>query len=814
LSLDHVMRLTLRTLLAYLDNTLDPQDADDLRQKLSESGRATELVQRIRNTLASRDLASPSPQAVGPVEEANVISEYLDSTLPSEQVAEIERACQESDLHLAEAAACHQILTLVLGRKAEVSPELRQRIYQLPEKNVEEIAAAAGSFSSVSIPDELAIGSGQDAILTSEADSATRTGRPVQPVGKGDSGVSDAPTRIRQTAVGEDGAAKDKSAIAGSKPRGSHGAAAIYGGRIRTSRIAPWLLSLALAAVLLFLLTRIFSPLLTDDRLTSSGVDPALGVDSGGDVASQTPLVNGEIPDESSQPTTESGNTELVPVGEAQPDDGDDSLDSDAPPLPEASPLPEALPAPEPSTTVEDLAPAVTVTPKSDSPESVETAADKSQPGAPEMATELAAPVGSPSADAEKSSDVTSVAPPGGDAEESLAAPEQVSGQPAAAAPRAEAATVTAESFPTLLTARIDSDEAGKWVRLSEGMSVVEGVTVVCAPTFRGRMESVTGVVVTMVGPTQIRWTRHDDVLTIQVDFGRVLLAAAEPDVSVNVMLADQPVRLHLPDVDTVVAVSARHLRLPGADPLAEGNRTSLAGVLLVRGTATLDSGTSTEMLVTGQQWIRRGDSRTQVSTLEAIPEWIDPPDPNESTLESAARQGLIAILAADQPLDLSLREASGFRQAEVAALAAQALLFMGRVDVYFGGDGILSEPKQMIYWPDHYRALMEAYDQTPEMAGIVSESVADMDSANAASISRLLIGYSQDQLKAGGDEELVKLLDSPSMSVRVLALENLRKITGTILYFRADQDNAVRRDPGIKKWEVWQRKGDIRWPE
>jgi hypothetical protein len=51
-------------------------------------------------------------------------------------------------------------------------------------------------------------------------------------------------------------------------------------------------------------------------------------------------------------------------------------------------------------------------------------------------------------------------------------------------------------------------------------------------------------------------------------------------------------------------------------------------------------------------------------------------------------------------------------------------------------------------------------------------------------------------------------------MAVRVLALENLRRITGTTLYFRAEQDNAVRRTQGIKKWTTRQRKGDIRWPE
>ena len=49
------MRLTLRTLLAYLDNTLEPQDEEILRMKLTESGFATQLVTRIRASLVNAE---------------------------------------------------------------------------------------------------------------------------------------------------------------------------------------------------------------------------------------------------------------------------------------------------------------------------------------------------------------------------------------------------------------------------------------------------------------------------------------------------------------------------------------------------------------------------------------------------------------------------------------------------------------------------------------------------------------------------------------------------------------------------------------
>src|SRR4030095_3201774 len=123
------MRLTLRTMLAYMDDVLDPADADQLRQKIEESDFASGLADRIRGVLKKLRIDAPKVDGKGMGNDANTVSEYLDSALEQDRVAEFERVCLESDKHLCEVAACHQVLTIVLGKPADVPDGLRERVY-------------------------------------------------------------------------------------------------------------------------------------------------------------------------------------------------------------------------------------------------------------------------------------------------------------------------------------------------------------------------------------------------------------------------------------------------------------------------------------------------------------------------------------------------------------------------------------------------------------------------------------------------------------------------------------------------------------
>jgi hypothetical protein len=145
------MRLTLRTLLAYLDDTLEPMEAKLIGDKVAESEAAQELISRIKLVTRRRRLTTPPATGPGARLDANTVAEYLDNALSPEQLAEVEETCIGSDAHLADIAACHQILTLVLGEPILVPPTARQRMYalnrgpeSLPRRKVRAAAVGQG----------------------------------------------------------------------------------------------------------------------------------------------------------------------------------------------------------------------------------------------------------------------------------------------------------------------------------------------------------------------------------------------------------------------------------------------------------------------------------------------------------------------------------------------------------------------------------------------------------------------------------------------------------------------------------------------
>ena len=123
------MRLTLRTLVAWLDDTLSPGEVRTIGQQVSESPFAQELVERVNRVTRQRRLAAPGSSG-SDATDPNIVAAYLDNELQPDQVAEFEKKCLTSDVHLAEVASVHQILSLI-GHKAKVPVDAKNRMYRL-----------------------------------------------------------------------------------------------------------------------------------------------------------------------------------------------------------------------------------------------------------------------------------------------------------------------------------------------------------------------------------------------------------------------------------------------------------------------------------------------------------------------------------------------------------------------------------------------------------------------------------------------------------------------------------------------------------
>lgn len=127
------MRLTLRNLLAYLNDELSAEQTRELGPRIAASEPAQQMIEKLQSLLRRRRLSAPdihlgderSPQ------EPNYVSAYIDCELTEEEQAVFEAMCLENDVHLAEVAACLSLKTLGDQASIRVPPTALRRMYQL-----------------------------------------------------------------------------------------------------------------------------------------------------------------------------------------------------------------------------------------------------------------------------------------------------------------------------------------------------------------------------------------------------------------------------------------------------------------------------------------------------------------------------------------------------------------------------------------------------------------------------------------------------------------------------------------------------------
>ncbi len=708
------MRLTLRTLLAYMDDILDPADHEELARKIEASPFATELIHRSRDAIRRLRLSAPDVLAGDSGDlhdgvsnlDANTAAEYLDSLLSPEEVAEFERSCLEAgphaDMLLAEAVSCHHILTLVLGEPAEVDGDLRQRMYALAEKT------AAGQHLRV------------------EPSHATPAGQAAE--------ITPAPgASLRRTQIDADEAAVPDYILEAA----------------RTRRRKQRLMLSAAAAVVIGGAATLFLWPQDEVELPREMASGAMGnVDA---------LTQGvDIGDESAESAADKGpptaadsattGAAATPGAEEAPAWDSAAADAVAPPF-------AAAPAP----VTPGLGATTEATPPSAEPPSsgsapIDNAVAAASPSSVEPAepaplvADAAAPAGTPSdaAAAESSAGPPPVPAPSDEATANVTstppAPPQAPPQaemPAAEAPATEltaspAATpaenttaaqpteAAAEEGPKQLAWYLGNnndlllrfDAKGKsWIRLGPRSALAAGDRLLALPTFRTHVV-LADANAYLGGGTEIDLAAPDvnagdgeptAEINLVMPYGRLIINSGLNGNRIRLTMGDETRTLMLASSSSL-AVDVQRTFQRGADPEREPAPLAVQWYL-TSGTATPVDALEGAKIEGPAVWSTAAGEDQPPQAIDKLPEWIDSEVVSDS--QRRARERVSEALAPGSPVNLRLAELSDpnnlGRRIEDRSLAAEASAYVGEFDPLVK---TLSDVNQKAAWKDRIEAL------------------------------------------------------------------------------------------------------------
>lgn len=833
------MRLTLRTLLAYLDDILDPSDKEELGKKIESSEFAEELVHRTKDTMRRLRLSAPQVVGTGMGLDPNSVAEYLDNVMSPDSVGDFERICLESDVHLAEVASCHHVLTMVLGEPADVDLAAKQRMYGIPAELEErkrmrvEVAHVA---AHAPLPKAEPIGL-----------------RPVSPLGAIDqSRVVEIPDYLRTS-----GWSRYRGALLG------------------------------FAALLLLAATVYLLGGVTDWFGGSDGMGVALNDPLPSNASSDAPLgpksiapgavdsAAGNLP--VSEPPTESVSPPPTAVTSLPDVRGDGDRYSTPPPL--SSPPPPLTPGVlTPGITPHAAAPAAATEPDRyaiTTPEAAGT--DPASPAGSEVPPALNSQTGEDPSDTSRSAPspydvppttgtlvVTSPEMPAVGATTppkdtnppadtvAVATPPQDAAMITGSAGEGEEAKTASNAPPTVTelppekaepevkkpldmgtylggkTVLLRRDAAGDgWYRVSPRESVTEGEKLVSLPEFRPSISLTSSVNLDMSGGTMIEISTDEAVAgtdetaaegshpAIDVVYGRmVLLNTGSTDNTVQLTFGPTKADVRLSPKATL-GVEVERTYVPGHDP-RKSPTPVVVRLYAPDGTVEWRDSAGSQRIDKPSEWTIRDGVVSTVTESTTPPEWIDQEPIGTLSEQRYGAPVVESSLTTDRPAELQLLELfKGGQRKEVKSLVARSA---GNVGLFEPSIDALGDPNQR--WPSwemHVAAIRAAMAQSPESAQKVWEMlVKQRGETAAADLYEMLCGYSPDQVGGTADEwrigSLARLVDwmgDDNLDYRVLAVYNLQEITGKRPIDPSDR--LKERQQAVKRFKTRLESGDLR---
>lgn len=738
------MRLTLRTLLAYMDDILEPQDHEELEKRIESSDFAHDLIHRTRDTMRRLRLTAPPVKGEGMGLDPNTVAEYLDNTLPADQVADFERVCLESDVHLAEVASCHHVLTMVLGEPAEIDPDVRRRMYALPAQPPEEKKLRIEP-AHAPMPVDVA-GTVTVAMAAPMAVSA-----PVRRV--------EVPDYLR---------AAEPSWLKRLLPAAA--ALLVLGGvSYFAFRSGGWLRESTQLA-------ENSAPPATPPVAGTTPSNPEQP--SGPEQVAEQPAIEAEPPEpEATMPA------EVAPAAE---DAGARPADSEAVETAEAPPLP-----PQPIDPMDD---STALTPAPLIAEPVLPPADNSIPG-----TSEATPEGTvtPPSELVDSSATPDALPP------DEAAPADATAEVASDAAAEPPGPPTLGTLSSAGQVLLRHEPDGTWMRVPPRAAILAPTELLALPTYRPIVALATGLNVQMLGGTLVKLDASEALAPrMTLVYGQVLLintAMGELSMPLRIGDVEATVRL-LPNA--TLAIDANRMFQPGTDAIKVAAPVVATFYAPSGGVAWQSPDLKLDVADPGM-WQLAGDSVGPLQAYEPTT-WIDGEPLNYwEQMSSPAIERQITI---DQPVDLQLLGLyDATKRKEEKALLTECSMHVGQFVPFVRS---LKDENQFPEWGRQITALRSAMARSPELAQQVLDTLVEQRGADKApDLYQLLCGFSPAQIGATPEEvqvgalkRLIDWLESDQPDFRVLAFYNLKEITRKQLSYNPT-GNAEGRARAVRQW-------------
>jgi hypothetical protein len=345
------------------------------------------------------------------------------------------------------------------------------------------------------------------------------------------------------------------------------------------------------------------------------------------------------------------------------------------------------------------------------------------------------------------------------------------------------------------------------WMRLAPRVPLSSADPLLSLPTYRPQVLLANGVQLTFAGHAsfQLGAAAGDDVPLLILDEGRVVMVTGgKPGAAVRLRCGPRTATATLGDVHSAMAVQVRRLHPLGADPEAEPAHVVVEAVATSGHMLWMEDQQPQVRIDAGQQRTLVDQRPGWTTSVASMPDWIDGRD--ISDIDRRASDTLRDYLTLERDASLALQERALDRRAEVRSLAVRALACLGDYEAVLGA---LDDVGQRSSWGAHVDILREAMARSPQDAAKVREAVEKVHGGNAPSLGRMLWGYSPRDLDTGGAGTLVQTLDDQSLPHRVLAFENLRRITGATLLYRPEFPEARRR-LSVVQWQDKLQKGEV----